>query len=178
MIEVELTTGVVLEAVRVIDAPVGGVTPPLGVPPPVVGGGAVGDSDLQPAKNTSSSARRANISFRCLKSIISAPKLLFPPHPARQEHPLHCTQKSTVIRVLPLTASPARVWPNTSRIRSIVTIERPVSGSRPPFCGSRAAKGAWFKAVASNARKVPRGCAPPLTVIREEMDRTKGAGTR
>src|SRR5438132_4539176 len=79
MIEVELTTGVALEAVRVIDAPVGGVTPPLGVPPPVVGGGAVGDSDLQPAKNTSSSARRTNISFRCLKSIISAPKLLFPP---------------------------------------------------------------------------------------------------
>src|SRR2546425_1109294 len=134
MIEVELTTGVALEAVRVIDAPVGGVTPPLGVPPPVVGGGAVGDSDLQPANITSSSARRRNISFRCLKKIISAPvNSSSHPHPARQEHPLHCTQKSTVSRVLPLTDSPASVWPNSSRITSMVTTERPVSGSRPPF---------------------------------------------
>ena len=37
-----------------------------------------------------------------------------------------------VIRVLPDTRSPAIVWPNTSRMMSIVTVLSPVSGSRPP----------------------------------------------
>jgi hypothetical protein len=71
MVEVELTTGEAFETVRVIVAPVGGVTPPDGVPP-VDGAGAVGDSDLHPAKIDSSTIS-AKINFRCLILIISAP---------------------------------------------------------------------------------------------------------
>jgi hypothetical protein len=71
MVEVELMTGEGFETVRVIVAPVGGVVPPVGAPP-VVGAGAVGDSDLHPAK-IGSSTISAKISFRCLILIISAP---------------------------------------------------------------------------------------------------------
>src|SRR5438309_10897708 len=136
MVEVELTTGEGFETVRVIVAPVGGVVPPVGAPP-VVGGGAVGDSDLHPAKIGSSSIT-PKISFRCLILIISAP-INSSTQPAHQEQPPQETQKSSVIRVLPATLSPASVWPKTSRMISMVIVVRPVSGSRPPFCGKSAA---------------------------------------
>src|SRR5205085_12245850 len=119
----EFTSGFALETVRVMVALVGGVTPP-GVPP-VLTDGVVGDSDLHPAKITIS-ARSANVSFRCLISIISNPRQLFhPPY----EQPPHEKQKSSVNRVFPATRSPASVCPKNVRITSMVMIGLPVSGS-------------------------------------------------
>src|SRR5438309_7982969 len=72
MMTLEFTNGLVFEAVRVIVGLAGGVTPPPGVPPGPTGGGAVGDSLLHPVR-ISSSARSANVTFRCLMSIIRTP---------------------------------------------------------------------------------------------------------
>src|SRR5438128_9748772 len=73
MMTFEFTNGLVFEAVRTMVGFVGGVTPPPGVPPGPTGGGAVGDSLLHPVMISSSSARSANVSFRCLMSIIETP---------------------------------------------------------------------------------------------------------
>src|SRR5438132_6332881 len=73
MMTFEFTNGLVFEAVRTMVGFVGGVTPPPGVPPGPTGGGAVGDSLLHPVMISSSSARSANVTFRCLMSIIRTP---------------------------------------------------------------------------------------------------------
>src|SRR5713226_3297578 len=132
MMTLEFTSGFALETVSVMVALVGGVTPPPGVVPPGVNGGAVGDSALQPAR-ISSNANTGKISFRCLMSIISTPVNSSIHHSSGYAHPPHEKQKSKLIRVLPETRSPASVVPKTSRITSMVTNGLCVSGSIPPF---------------------------------------------
>src|SRR3954447_7206219 len=78
IVEVEPVNGAAVVTVRAMLAPVGGGVPPLLPVPfplplvPVMGGGAVGDSPLQPAKSASSamSARRMN---RCVVCFMSTP---------------------------------------------------------------------------------------------------------
>src|SRR5712692_9956923 len=88
MMTFAFTGGVVFDALRAMVAFVGGAFPPDGVPPPT--GGAVGDSALQPAK-IRSSARSANIIFRCLILIISTPVNSYHP-PTRAAMRIHHTR--------------------------------------------------------------------------------------
>src|SRR5258706_8273202 len=76
IVEMEPVNGAAVETVRAMLAPTGGCVPPVLPDPlplvPVMGGGAVGDSPLQPAKSASSamSARRMN---RCVVCFMSTP---------------------------------------------------------------------------------------------------------
>src|SRR5205823_3879844 len=75
IVEVDPVNGVAFDATSAMLAPTGGCVAPFPVPVPlvpVIGGGAVGDSPLHPAKSAGS-AKNARKMYRCFVCFMSTP---------------------------------------------------------------------------------------------------------